>query len=217
MGKVKIEFRVSYAERKHGESVWVVGSDPGLGAWHPGSGLELRCDPSTEEKLLMCGSLRFEETGSQCDEFQYKYIVCRTDGMMRWEEGPNRRAALHAMSHEPSGSRMLIEDVLDASRVGASFEWQICPPDLAERLSENGKLRKGSKRNESRDDSESDDGTSATDSTCAPCLEGGRNPSTETASITLKAADDVAMEPTHERREPYLYLLQGVQRVFFRA
>jgi len=77
------------AETAMGSEVRVVGSIDALGAWCPWRGVALRTSPGAypEWSATVClpvGSHSAEEGVA------YKFVICKPDGGVHWEDGPNR-------------------------------------------------------------------------------------------------------------------------------
>ncbi|MCE1197350.1 MAG: 4-alpha-glucanotransferase [Marinilabiliales bacterium] len=92
---MKLSFKIDY-QTSWGESIFISGSTPLLGAWDPMKAIPLKNQfPGEWMTSIESDDLRFE----------YKYLLQKQDGGMVWEWGPNRGIDLSAASFREARMR----------------------------------------------------------------------------------------------------------------
>mmetsp|Transcript_115219 Transcript_115219/g.366228 ORF Transcript_115219/g.366228 Transcript_115219/m.366228 type:complete len:623 (-) Transcript_115219:195-2063(-) len=82
------------ADAREGDEVRLVGALPQFGSWNPPHGVVMKSVP--ESPLFTCGALcvpRSVLDGDAEEALEFKFVILRRGGGVRWEAGPNRRLA----------------------------------------------------------------------------------------------------------------------------
>jgi len=134
MPSIAVVFELDQATTHPGESIFVVGSHPGMGSWNPtGAGhqdRQLSTSPLTYPRWIMASPLWLDDESADGLEISYKYVKMTLSQRLEWETGPDRRIELRAV---PRGSDVWI--VKDHSWGPNDRALNVFPCSLAELIS----------------------------------------------------------------------------------